>query len=154
MKIVPITLAIANDFVKKHHRHSGRVVGHKFAIGLEENGELIGVAIAGRPIARNLDKGRPTLEITRVCVMEGYKNASSKLYARAKRIGQLMGYQSIKTYNLKSESGASLRAIGAVPEASVKGGQWDRPKRRRENKAIYEQKKIRWELLPSGGKFE
>ena len=142
-----MTLAMANDFVKKHHRHSGRVVGHKFSIGLEECGKLIGVAIAGRPVARHLDNGR-TIEITRVCVSTGHRNASSKLYGKIRQICQLMGYEKIITYTLTSESGATMRAIGAKKEIEMGGGQWDSPSRRRQKKSIYEQKKIRWSLMP------
>lgn len=37
MKVVPLTLRQANDFVEAHHRHSSRTSndGGKFAIGLE-----------------------------------------------------------------------------------------------------------------------
>ena len=49
MKIVPISLKDANEFVAKHHRHNKPTQGHKFSIGLEQDGQLVGVAIAGRP---------------------------------------------------------------------------------------------------------
>ena len=69
MRIVPITLKEANAFVAQHHRHHGLTVGHKFSIGLKDEAEdLIGVAIADRPVSRVLDDGQ-TLEINRLCTM-------------------------------------------------------------------------------------
>ncbi len=56
MKIVPLILRDANDFVERWRRHSARTSndGGKFAIGLEHDGQLVGVAIVGRPVARLL----------------------------------------------------------------------------------------------------
>lgn len=141
---VPLTLADANAFVCQYHRHNKPTVGHKFSIGLTRNGELVGVGIAGRPVSRHLDNGR-TLEATRVCVAPGYQNACSKIYARLKRIGQLMGYTSIKTYTLLEESGCSLRAIGAVPERHCPPSRWNRPGATYQ--PVYDKEKTRWELL-------
>jgi hypothetical protein len=59
-----MSLADANDFVSKHHRHHGRVVGHKFSIGAALDDLLVGVVIVGRPVARHRDDGL-TLEVTR-----------------------------------------------------------------------------------------
>ena len=148
MRFVPVTLRAANDFVNKYHRHNKAVVGHKFSIGLEEDGELIGVGIAGRPVARMLDNSR-NIEIVRVCIKEGHKNACSKMYARMKRLAQLMGYEKIITYTLKSESQSSLKAIGAIPESVITPYQWDRAKRRRKPQDVYNEDKIRWELNPA-----
>lgn len=68
-RFIPMTLRQANDFVEQHHRHSARTAndGGKFAIGLEHCGELVGVAIVGRPVARLLQKPG-TAEILRLCV--------------------------------------------------------------------------------------
>lgn len=145
MEIIPITIRAANVFVTDFHRHNKRVTGAKFAIGLTEDCKLIGVAIAGRPIARMLDNGK-TIEILRVCVLEKYKNANSKLYGRVKRICQLMGYEKIITYTLQTESQASLKAIRAKPVSNVKLGGWDRLNRHRNGQEIYSKEKIRWEL--------
>ena len=58
MKIKPYTLRAANEYVRQHHRHSKVVVGCKFCIAaVDEDGQVIGVAIVGRPIARKLDDG-------------------------------------------------------------------------------------------------
>ena len=146
-RFVPLHLKQANEFVREHHRHNSIAWGHKWSLGLECDGKLIGVGIAGRPVARLLDDGR-TLEITRVCVEPGYPNSCSKVYARLKQIGQLFGYTSIKTYSLVKESGSSLKAIGAVPEARVKPHNgWSRPGKPAKYQSVYAEEKLRWELL-------
>jgi hypothetical protein len=143
---LPVSLKEANRFITMFHRHSSPVRGAKFQIGLWEDGELIGVGIAGRTIARLLDK-RTTIEVLRTCVKPGHPNANSQLYARIRDICLRMGYTSIITYNLKSESGSSLLAIGAIPVADVKPGNWKRPGRHRHFKQIYAEPKTRWELV-------
>lgn len=59
LDIVPITLAEANEFVKRNHRHHGKVIGHKFSIAVAdvETSKIVGVAIVGRPVSRFLDDG-------------------------------------------------------------------------------------------------
>jgi hypothetical protein len=68
------------------------------------------------------------------------------LYARLKQIGQLFGYKRLITYTLLSESGASLRAVGAQRSAVTKGGGWNRKSRPRRTREIYGERKIRWLL--------
>ena len=122
------------------------MAGHKFSLGLPHDNELIGVAIVGRPVARNLDNGF-NLEVLRVCIKDGSpKGANSKLYARCRAIGQMMGYKKIITYTLKSESQTTMKALGAVMESEVKAHQWSRPSRQRSSQPVYYQDKIRWEL--------
>jgi hypothetical protein len=145
VKLKPITLATANDFVSRHHRHNGCVVGHRFSVGLEHDGALIGVVIIGRPIARRLDDGL-TAEVTRLCVMpDSPKGACSKLYAAAQKAWFAMGGKRIVTYTLKTESGASLRGAGWEQTAETGGAGWSQPSRPRRNKAISMQVKLRWE---------
>ena len=83
LSLVPVSLKDANAFVAAHHRHHRPVTGHKFSIGCEQDGRLVGVAIVGRPVSRYLDNGL-TLEVTRLCTT-GEKNACSMLYAAAAR---------------------------------------------------------------------
>ena len=144
MKAIPVTLRQANEFVAKYHRHNKPVRGCKFCIGAEKDGLLVGVAIVGRPVARLLDDGR-TAEILRVCT-DGTKNANSFLYARCKRICQIMGYKKVITYTLQFESGSSLMAVGAHIEKKVKPGSWSRPSRKREEQSVYSEPKLRWSL--------
>lgn len=46
LRIVPCDFPTAVAFVAMHHRHHQPPVGHKFSIGLADNDELVGVAIA------------------------------------------------------------------------------------------------------------
>jgi len=122
MKIVPITLKTANQFVSNYHRHHKPSVGHKFSIGLNNNDDLIGVAIMGRPVARGSDDGF-TIEVARLCT-NGAKNACSMLYQAAARASKELGYKKIQTYILNDESGISLKAAGWKLECITKGGKW------------------------------
>lgn len=111
MQISPITLRAAQEFVARHHRHNKPPRGHKFSIGLKnEDGELIGVATAGRPVARHFDDGL-TIEVNRTCTT-GERNANSALYGAIWRAAKAMGYVRCITYTQADESGASLRAAG------------------------------------------
>ncbi|MDR2111515.1 MAG: hypothetical protein LBQ62_00170 [Candidatus Accumulibacter sp.] len=143
-RIIPISLREAAAFVNAHHRHNVGARGHKFSIGLSEDGILIGVATVGRPIARAHDDGL-TAEVTRCCVIEGKANANSMLYGAAWRAAKGMGYTRLITYTLPEESGASLRAAGFVENGRTRPDTWDRPKRKRAPAARYpEGEKIRW----------
>jgi hypothetical protein len=117
LKIKPIHLRAANDFVKKYHRHNLPTVGGKFAISVYGNDKMCGVAICGRPTARNADNG-VTLEIYRVCT-DGTYNACSKLYGACCKIAKAMGYEKIITYILASENGASVRAANFICEGKA-----------------------------------
>lgn len=127
-----ISLKQANAFVHEHHRHLDDSEGQLWSIPLMLGDELAGVLITSRPVSRILQR-QGCIEITRCCVLEGeqYRNGSSMLYARARRIAQAFGYTRVVTYNLPSESGASLRGAGFRVVARTKGGSWDRKKRRR-----------------------
>lgn len=110
MRIVPTTLKQAKAFVVEHHRHNKPPTGHKFSIGLEHEGRLVGVATAGRPVARHFDNG-VTLEVNRSCT-DGTPNANSMLYGAIWRAAKAMGYLRCITYTQAEETGASLRAVG------------------------------------------
>lgn len=132
LRLAPIGLKAANKFVDKVHRHHGPTRGHKFSVSVvDELGATRGVAIAGRPVARMLDDGAH-LEVLRLAT-DGTKDACSMLYGAAARAAVGMGYarQSVLTYILASESGASLRAAGWVEVSASSGGTWDRPTRTR-----------------------
>lgn len=147
LKIVPLVLREANDFVELWHRHSSRTSndGGKFAIGLTLDGQLVGVAIVGRPVARMLQV-EGAAELLRLCTSPAApKGAGSKLYARARRIWQLMGGTKLHTYTLQRESGSTMRGVGIHEAASeVDGQQWSRPSRPRGEKEIYDEPKLRW----------
>jgi hypothetical protein len=134
----------ANAFVAQHHRHNLPTVGGKFAVGAAVNEKLVGVAIAGRPVARKLDDGK-TLEVLRVCT-DGTPNACSFLFARIAKIARLMGYEKVITYTLEAESGASLRAIGAKPTGPLYSHDWGNAARPRKKQTVCHEPKYRWEL--------
>jgi hypothetical protein len=119
LKVIPLSLKQANEFVTKYHRHNKRCIGHKFSIGAEYKGKLVGVAIIGRPVARKLDN-QFTLEINRNCVLDDApKGTCSFLYSKAIKIWQSMGGKKIITYTLETESGSSLKAVNFIKETMV-----------------------------------
>lgn len=137
----PISLRDANDFVARHHRHHKPVHGQKYSVSAWRNDALVGVAIVGRPVARNLDDGL-TAEVTRLCT-DGSKNVCSFLLSRAARMAGSNGYRTIGTYTLASETGSSLRAAGWQFSHETKGGEWSRPSRTR-NAAARSEPKHYW----------
>lgn len=141
MKVIPISLKDANDFISKYHRHHRRTQGHKFSIGLISANKLVGVVVVGRPVNRTLDNGL-NAEVTRLCT-DGTRNACSRLYAAASNAAKAMGYENIYTYILDSESGSSLKASGWSFDKLVRGETWDRKNRERIDKHPTENK-TRW----------
>ena len=122
LALTPVSLREANAFVDRHHRHHKGVTGHKFSIGCTQDGELVGVAIMGRPVSRYLDDGL-TLEVNRLCTT-GAENACSMLYGAAARAARAMGYRKIITYTLDTEPGTSLRAAGWTCMGLAGGERW------------------------------
>ena len=117
LQFAPITLRTARQFVLDNHRHHLPPRGHKFSLALQDDaGKVVGVAIAVRPIARELDDGW-TMEVTRCCTT-GAKNACSMLYNAARRIAREMGYRKITTYTLASEDRKSTRLNSSHSRAS------------------------------------
>jgi len=112
LAVHPITLREACQFIAAHHRHNKPPRGHKFSISARDGEQLVGVATAGRPIARHFDDGL-TLEVNRTCT-DGTRNANSLLYGAIWRAAKAMGYRRCITYTQADESGASLRAAGWV----------------------------------------
>jgi hypothetical protein len=141
MRLVPLTHRAASAFIVEKHRHHRPPQGLKFAIGLENGGELVGIVCVGRPVSRHYDDGY-TAEVTRLCT-DGTKNACSKLYAAAWHAAKAMGYRKIITYILASEPGTSLKASGWALEGEAGGGSWSVPSRPRTDKHPVEMK-TRW----------
>lgn len=135
-----VELADANAYVTKHHRHHKKVTGHRFSLGAVLDGELVGVAIVGRPVARSIDQ-RYVLEVNRCCT-DGTGNAASFLYGRAAQVGKLLGYAWIITYTTPAEGGASLRAVGWGSQLMTDSshGSWHGEDVRGQNLGV----KIRW----------
>lgn len=131
LTIVPVSFAEACAFVARHHRHHEPPRGHLFSVAVaDDHGDVRGVAIVGRPIARLLQDGF-TAEVTRTAT-DGCPHANSALYAAAWRAVKAMGYRRLVTYTQHGESGVSLRAAGwrVVARRPPRAG-WNRPGRPR-----------------------
>ena len=142
MNVVHVELKEANAFVADHHRHHKPVRGHRFSIGLERDGELVGVCIVGRPVARRTDQ-KMVLEVLRLCT-DGTPNACSMLYGAAARAGKVLGYSSIQTFILDEEPGTSLKAAGWSYDGESAGGDWNREHRGGRRTDQPQTKKTRW----------
>jgi hypothetical protein len=143
LRIMPIGLRQAREFVQEHHRHHDMPQGGLWALALMRDEDLVGVAIAGRPVSKILQR-QGCCEAVRVCVLPGIRNGCSQLYSRVRRVAQAMGYAKTISYTLPSESGASLRGAGFKAVAVTRGGSWNRKARPRIDSAPI-CPKIRWE---------
>lgn len=147
LRLVPLSLAQANEHVSAWHRHNAPVPGHKFCIGAaDEQDVLRAVAIVGRPVARNYDDGL-TLEVNRVAT-DGTRNANSMLYGASARAAFALGYRRLITYTQSDEGGASLRAVGwkVIAERPATPG-WSRPSRPRDNQNYRSTQRQLWEVV-------
>ncbi|WP_372407446.1 XF1762 family protein [Streptomyces luteireticuli] len=147
--IVPMAFRDACAFVDRVHRHHKRPQGHKFSLGAEVGGRLVGVAIVGRPVARAYDDG-VTVEVTRLAA-DGSRNVCSALYGAAWRTAKASGYRRAITYTQEGESGASLRAVGwrCVADRPARTG-WDTPSRPRGNRGNDQIARTLWEITANG----
>lgn len=146
LSLVPIAMVTANAVVRDWHRHNRPVICGLFAIGAQFDFRIVGVAIVGRPLARALEDGF-TAEVRRTCcIPEAPKNTNSFLYAACWRAWRAMGGRRLVTYNLETESGASLRGAGWKVVAEVRAKPWTHPSRPRDYQPVYGQRKLRWEV--------
>jgi GNAT superfamily N-acetyltransferase len=113
LEIRPITLRAACAFIAEHHRHNKPPRGHKFSVSVWNGDTLIGVATAGRPVARYFDDGR-TLEVNRSCTAPDHSRmgANSMLYAAIWKAARAMGYRRCITYTQGDETGGSILGAG------------------------------------------
>lgn len=140
MRSRPTTLKEAAEFVGEYHRHHKAPVGHRFSVGAEHGGKLVGVVVVGRPVARQTPQ-YTVAEITRLCT-DGTKNACSFLYGVAARIAKEMGFERIQTFILPSESGTSLKAAGFTFDGISHPGSWQTRDGRRVDQPT--EQKHRW----------
>jgi len=131
MTIRPITRNAALAWLASHHRHLKRpIAGWLFGVEiLGEDGERIGVACAGRP-CRMLQDGL-TVEITRVCTVDGHPNACSLAYGALRRAAVALGYRRVVTYTRADELGTACKASGFFDDGPAGGGEVSRPSRKR-----------------------
>ena len=142
MKLVPVSRERARTFVGAWHGHSRAPWVDMFRVGLESEGLLIGVGVAGRPVATGLCDGR-TVEITRLCLAErGHRNAASKLYGALCRAAGALGYSRVVTYTLGTEEAVSVRAAGFRETGRAKARSWDHSSRRRELPDLFDTARV------------
>lgn len=132
LQIVPIRQGEAKAFIDQNHRHHKAPVGSIFQVAVAKDDKIVGVAMVGRPVARNLDDGW-TLEVNRLCT-DGTKNACSMLYSASWRAAKNLGYKKLITYILEEETGASLYASNWKLVGQSGGGSWSRKERPRVDK--------------------
>lgn len=147
LRLHPVTLDGALEFVREHHRHAKtRPASWRFGVGVAIDDDLVGVGVAGNP-PRELDDGM-TICVVRVCT-DGTPNACSMLYGALCRAARALGFRSAVTYTLESETGASLRASGFVPDATVPARDYGGGRARYETNLFGEpvrppEAKVRW----------
>lgn len=128
LTVVPTTLKLANAVIDAWHRHHKPARGCRFCLAaVDETGQLHGVLIASRPVARLSGDPQHVAEVVRLAT-NGTKNACSLLYGAAARVAKSMGFEKIQTYILAEEPGTSLIASGWQFESySQRTGKWIRP---------------------------
>jgi len=129
LRIVPIKLDEAQAYINQNHRHHRAPIRCIFKLAVAEDDKIVGVAMVGRPVARNLDDGW-TLEVNRICT-DGTKMACSMLYSASWRVAKNLGYIKLITYILDTEKGTSLYAAGWRLVGKRGGGSWSRKNRPR-----------------------
>ncbi len=142
LELVPLTFREAVAFVREHHRHHEPPRGDVFRVAAAQDGQIVGVAMVGRPVARRLQDGW-TLEVLRLCSI-GARNVCSFLYGASWRAARALGWRRLVTYTLPEEGGASLRAAGWRLIGEAGGGTWSRRERPRID-THPTQLKLRWE---------
>jgi hypothetical protein len=145
LHLVPLKRAAAVDACTRWHRHNAAPVGDLFRVGVAtEDGTLVSVGIAGRPVARHLDDG-VTVEVVRVSC-DGTPNATSMTYGALSRAAFALGYARVITYTQADESGASLRAAGwrVIAERPARAG-WSAPSRPRDDARYMTSARTLWE---------
>lgn len=132
LALAPITVKAAKAWVRDTHRHLPRIQGGLFAVAIERQSSLCGVAIAGT--GPRVWNGTGRIVISRVST-DGAENGCSMLYGAICRAAKALGYREAWTYTLLHEPGTSLRAAGFEDMGLTKDEDWDRPSRAR-NTAI------------------
>lgn len=122
MNLRPVTREEWRHFIAKHHRHRDAPPQIIAAVGIEQDGELVGVGTLERPKAEGLCDGR-TAEASRVCTL-GARNGCSMLYGALARAAAALGYTRLVTYTREGEPGASLRGAGFHEVARTPVREW------------------------------
>jgi hypothetical protein len=125
----PSTLREANHYVRLWHSHNEPVRGCMFTVACEtRTGDVVGVAIVGRPIAPALQDGR-TIEVTRVAT-PGLRadrrcwGAMSMMIRSVWAAAWAIGVRRGVSYTRADESGRGYEVAGWLPVATCKTAAW------------------------------
>lgn len=122
MRLAPVSRRAANAFVGAEHSHHEGVVSDRFRVALMNGAELIGVVIAGNPIAPELAKDATCIEVVRLCTLG---RGGSQLLGAIARAALALGYRRLVSYTRADERGTVYRAAGWHPTARVRGREHD-----------------------------
>lgn len=139
-----ISIDHADDFITRHHRHHPPPRGALFAVGLARHGDVIAVAIIGRPVPPAPDDG-VTAEVTRTAT-DGSADVIVALYRVVWRVARLRGYQRLITHTDELQIRRGLAAFGLHPVAKLPPrARSHTPRRARTDRGVDGVCRIRWE---------
>lgn len=131
IELRPITRDLANDCVRRWHRHHKPVRQRVLSVGAFIEGEIVGAAIVEPAKAEALSKNG-VFEVTRLACRGGgatlnghVDGVASKLLGAAWGAMRAMGCRRMCSYTRLDESGVCYRAAGWVAVAFSKGEAWD-----------------------------
>ena len=120
--LVSITIGRASEFITNHDRPHSPPAGALFALGITDGeGQLLGVAIAGRPVPPAGDDGA-TVEITRsLSSVDRSSHIEIALYRAVWRVARAEGYRRLITHSQVGDIRLGLREIGLRSGAGSMG---------------------------------
>ncbi len=147
LRLESITVECASEFITNHYRHHAPPAGALFALGItHDDGQPLGVAIAGRPVPPAWDDGA-TVEITRTRgSIDGSSQIEVALYRAAWRVARAGGYRRLITHSPAGDITLGLREIGLRPVAALPPrARSHTPWRARTDRGVDGVRRIRWE---------
>lgn len=145
--LASITVRRASEFIANHDRPHSPPTGALFALGVtDEQGVLLGVAVAGRPVPPASDDGT-TVEITRsFSSVDGSSHIEVALYRAIWRVARAEGYGRLITHTEVGDITLGLREIGLRPAAAVPArARSHTPWRARTDRGVDGARRTRWE---------
>jgi hypothetical protein len=109
LTVKPVRRGEVRRFIGRHQSHPVRP-GALFRLGAEAGGELVGVAIVGRPQA-HISRSERAAEVLRVCTDRRHPGALDLLYQAIGQVARASGYVELITY-----AGHGREAPGLIAE--------------------------------------
>lgn len=131
MTLRPLTLREANRLIDAWHSHHKPTSKHRWAIGAEDGGALVGAIVVANPVAPAFMDGY-TFEVARLCTNGGRlanghaRCAASFLLGASWRSARAMGVRRMVSYCRVDEDGTCYRAAGWKAVAEVAAEDWSR----------------------------